>query len=67
MVFGEVVGVHIDETLIVDGVYRTTLGQPVLRGGGAGDYFTLREEDRFEMRRPQWAKRLADDAAKSSS
>lgn len=57
MVFGEVVGVHLDESLIIDGVYRTTLGRPVLRGGGAGDYFTLREEDRFEMRRPQWATR----------
>jgi hypothetical protein len=36
------------------------LGRPVLRGGGAGDYFTLRDEDRFEMRRPQWAPRQAD-------
>ena len=63
MVFGEVVGVHIDESLIVDGVYRTTLGQPVLRGGGAGDYFTLREEDRFEMRRPQWAKRTGQSGS----
>ncbi len=59
MVFGEVVGVHIDESLIVDGVYRTTLGRPVLRGGGVGDYFTLREEDRFEMRRPLWAQRTS--------
>jgi hypothetical protein len=31
-----------------------------LRGGGAGDYFTLREEDRFEMRRPQWSQRPSD-------
>jgi hypothetical protein len=60
MVFGEVVGVHIDQALIVDGVYRTILGRPVLRGGGAGDYFTLREEDRFEMRRPQWSQRPSD-------
>jgi len=60
MVFGEVVGVHIDQALIVDGVYRTILGRPVLRGGGAGDYFTLREEDRFEMRRPQWSQRQSD-------
>lgn len=66
MVFGEVVGVHIDESLIVDGVYRTTLGRPVLRGGGAGDYFTLREEDRFEMRRPQWAQRVSEPSEGSS-
>ena len=55
MVFGEVVGVHIARHLIVDGSYRTALAQPVLRGGGAGDYFTVRDEDRFEMRRPQWS------------
>ncbi|NBQ90518.1 MAG: flavin reductase family protein [Betaproteobacteria bacterium] len=63
MVFGEVVGVHIDQALIVEGVYRTTLGRPVLRGGGAGDYFSLREEDRFEMRRPQWAHRVGADGS----
>ena len=57
MVFGEVVGIHINPRLIVDGVYRTALAEPVLRGGGAGDYFTIRDEDKFEMRRPQWAKR----------
>jgi flavin reductase (DIM6/NTAB) family NADH-FMN oxidoreductase RutF len=57
MVFGEVVGVHIAQHLIVDGVYQTAAAQPVLRGGGAGDYFTVRDEDKFEMRRPQWAKR----------
>jgi flavin reductase (DIM6/NTAB) family NADH-FMN oxidoreductase RutF len=58
MVFGEVVGVHIAQHLIVDGVYQTAAAQPVLRGGGAGDYFTVRDEDKFEMRRPQWAKRV---------
>ncbi len=57
MVFGEVVGVHIDESLIVEGVYRTALGRPVLRAGGAGDYYTIREEDRFELRRPRWDQR----------
>ena len=66
MVFGEVVGVQIDESLIVDGVYRTTLGRPVLRGGGVGDYFTLREEDRFEMRRPLWAQRTSTPGKGSS-
>lgn len=57
MVFGEVVGVHIDSSLIVDGVYQTAAAQPVLRAGGAGDYYTIRSEDRFELRRPQWSKR----------
>jgi len=46
--------VHIDTALIVDGLYRTTLGRPVLGGAGAGSYFTLRAEDRFELRRPRW-------------
>jgi flavin reductase (DIM6/NTAB) family NADH-FMN oxidoreductase RutF len=60
MVFGEVVGVHIAPHLITEGVYRTAAAQPVLRGGGAGDYFTVRDEDRFEMRRPSWTARQAN-------
>ncbi|MFM2185917.1 MAG: flavin reductase family protein [Burkholderiaceae bacterium] len=57
MVFGEVVGVHIAQHLIRDGVYQTAAAQPVLRAGGPGDYYTVREEDKFELRRPQWAQR----------
>lgn len=52
VVFGEVVGVHIDRDLLVDGVYQTALADPVLRAGGPSDYFTLAEEHRFQMRRP---------------
>lgn len=52
MVFGEVVGIHIDNELIVDGVYQTVLGKPVLRGGGAGDYFTVSDALKFTMSRP---------------
>lgn len=51
--FGEVVGVHIDRALLRDGIYQTALADPVLRGGGPATYFTIREEDRLEMRRPQ--------------
>lgn len=51
-VMGEVVGVHIDKTLIVDGVYKTLLGEPVMRGGGAGDYYTVDENNAFELLRP---------------
>ncbi|MGO3362837.1 MAG: flavin reductase family protein [Corynebacterium sp.] len=52
VVFGEVVGVHIDRELLIDGIYQTALADPVLRGGGPSDYFTLAEENRFQMRRP---------------
>ncbi|UDY23391.1 flavin reductase family protein [Nocardioides sp. Kera G14] len=52
LVLGEVVGVHIDESLLVDGSFSTTAAQPVLRGGGPADYFTIGEEQLFRMRRP---------------
>jgi len=52
MVFGEAVRIHIDPACIVDGIYRTALPIPVLRGGGAADYFEIREEMLFRMTRP---------------
>lgn len=52
VVFGEVVGVHISTSLLTDGIYQTAAGQPLLRGGGPSAYFTVREEDRFDMHRP---------------
>ena len=51
LTLGEVVGVHIDETYLVDGVYDTALARPVLRAGGPSAYFELGE--RFELGRPQ--------------
>ncbi|MGJ8514315.1 hypothetical protein R84981_000048 [Carnimonas sp. R-84981] len=53
LVLGEVVGVHIDQRLIVDGVFDTVGAKPLTRGGGPGDYFTISEAARFDMRRPQ--------------
>ncbi|MHB9880123.1 flavin reductase family protein [Pacificimonas sp. ICDLI1SI03] len=53
LVLGEVVGIHIDRRLIEDGIYRTTLGEPILRGGGPGDYFGVSEELKFQMSRPE--------------
>lgn len=47
---GEVVGVHIDTDLLVDGVFRTELAGPVLRGGGPSAYYELGE--RFDLTRP---------------
>lgn len=52
MTFGEVVRVHIDESLIVDGVYATAAARPLLRGGGLGDYFTIEDAGRLQLRRP---------------
>ncbi len=53
MVFGEVVAVHIDRALIRDGVYQTAAAEPILRGGGPGDYFKGREAEKFVMMRPR--------------
>ena len=52
MVFGEVVAVHIDKTLIVDGVYQTALAHPISRGGRRGDYFEISPATMFDMPRP---------------
>ena len=53
LTLGEVVGVHIDATLLIDGVYATALAEPVLRGGGPSAYFTVTEAQRFDLRRPR--------------
>ncbi len=52
LILGEVVGIHIEPALVVDGAYATAAAHPVLRGGGPGDYFEMREEALFRMRRP---------------
>ncbi|QHJ10307.1 hypothetical protein FX988_00519 [Paraglaciecola mesophila] len=52
MVMGEVVGVHIDNSLIEEGIYNTALAKPVLRAGGAGDYFKVNSEQKFTLNRP---------------
>jgi len=53
LVLGEVVGVHILEALIEDGVYQTVRAKPVMRGGGPSDYFGITAENRFQMSRPK--------------
>lgn len=52
-VYGEVVHVHIRKDLLVDGIYDTVGGRPVLRGGGLADYFEVVEAGRFPMKKPQ--------------
>ena len=53
LVLGEVVAVHILESCIHDGVYQTTVAEPVLRGGGPADYFSISETNKFQMFRPK--------------
>ena len=51
LTLGEVVAVHIDRSLLKDGIYDTAAARPILRGGGPADYFELGE--RFKMFRPR--------------
>ena len=52
LVLGEVVGIHIDENLLQDGIYQTAKAQPVLRAGGPTAYFAISEDQRFDLVRP---------------
>lgn len=53
LVLGEVVAVHIAKSLLRDGVYDTAAAQPILRGGGPGDYFEIGPDALFQMTRPE--------------
>ncbi len=52
LVLGEVVGVHIDESLLKDGIFDTFGAGIIQRGGGPSAYAEIREESRFDMERP---------------
>ena len=53
LVLGEVVAVHIAQSLLKDGVYDTAAAGHILRGGGPADYFSIGPGQLFCMRRPQ--------------
>lgn len=53
LVLGEVVGVHIAQHLLKDGIYDTANAGHILRGGGPADYFTIGPEQLFHMYRPR--------------
>lgn len=53
MVTGEVVAVHIDTALLVEGSYDTTKAHPILRGGGPADYFEITQQSLFKLYRPK--------------
>jgi flavin reductase (DIM6/NTAB) family NADH-FMN oxidoreductase RutF len=50
LVIGQVLGVHLDESAIVDGAVETALLRPVARLGGPADYTVV--DDVFQMIRP---------------
>lgn len=52
LTLGEVVAVHIDSEMLVDGVYDTAAARPILRAGGPGGYAEVRPDTMFEMMRP---------------
>jgi flavin reductase (DIM6/NTAB) family NADH-FMN oxidoreductase RutF len=52
LILGEVVAVHIANALLKDGIYDTAAAEPILRGGGAADYFQISPQALFKMPRP---------------
>ena len=54
LVLGEAVGIHIRRDLIVDGVYDTAGGEPILRGGGPTSFFGITRDNEFHLDRPNW-------------
>jgi len=52
LTLGEVVAIHIDKTLLTDGVYQTALAHPIARAGRRGDYFEITADRQFDMPRP---------------
>ncbi|VFS16789.1 flavin reductase domain-containing FMN-binding protein [Enterobacter cancerogenus] len=52
LVLGEVVGVHIAETLLEEGIYQTAKAQPILRAGGPTAYYAISDTHRFDLVRP---------------
>jgi flavin reductase (DIM6/NTAB) family NADH-FMN oxidoreductase RutF len=51
VVFGQVVGIHIDERFIKDGLLDTAAMRPIARAGYS-DYFVSTSETKFSLRRP---------------
>lgn len=52
MTFGEAVMIHLREDLIDDGIFDTVRVDPLLRGGGPSDYFSISHGARMNLARP---------------
>ncbi len=53
LVLGEVIGVHIDQAALKDGIFDTFGLGVILRGGGPSAYALITPESRFDMHRPR--------------
>jgi len=53
MVLGEVVAVHIDRSLLIDGIFNTFGAEIVMRAGGPTAYASVGPESRFDLNRPR--------------
>ncbi len=53
LILGEVVEIHINKALLINGIYDTSEAGHVLRGGGPADYFSIGKEQLFKLYRPQ--------------
>ncbi|HQT78909.1 MAG TPA: flavin reductase family protein [Rhodopila sp.] len=54
LVIAEVIAVHIDRSLLKDGIFDTYGAGIILRTGGPTGYAEIRPDSRFDMRRPKW-------------
>jgi flavin reductase (DIM6/NTAB) family NADH-FMN oxidoreductase RutF len=52
LVLGQIVGIHIAQNVIVDGVYDLIRAQPISRAGGIGDYYQPTADGYFHMPKP---------------
>jgi flavin reductase (DIM6/NTAB) family NADH-FMN oxidoreductase RutF len=52
IVFGQAVGIHVDERFIKDGLLDTAAMLPIARAG-YHDYFVATQETKFSLRRPE--------------
>ena len=53
LVLGEVVGVHIAQSVLADGVFDTFGAGIIQRAGGPSAYAEIRQDNRFDMDRPK--------------
>jgi flavin reductase (DIM6/NTAB) family NADH-FMN oxidoreductase RutF len=65
LVFGQVVGVHIDERFIRDGLLDTAAMRPIARAG-YHDYFVSTPQTMFSMRRPEQGTPARKEPAEAS-
>ena len=57
LVLGEAVAIHIDESLLEEGIYQTAKAEPILRAGGPSAYYGISEAQRFDLVRPDARRR----------